>query len=113
MQMQQQQEQQQMQMQEMMAMMMSSLEAMGSMHQPQLPDPNMAQQIQVPEVYIPEVYREPSIDWTEKQNQLAAKAKADYNLDQTRQKGRADTVLTSPILDEDEVKTTGSILGDG
>lgn len=93
---------------ETMAMMMGMMEAMSAnsmamMHQAQAPQlPPMPQ--------IPEIAREPVIDWTEKQAQLAAKAKADYNIDQTRRKGRSDTILTSPLLDEDDATVTGSVL---
>lgn len=76
--------------------------AMMELQQPQLP----------PMPSIPEVARDPVIDWTEKQAQLAAKAKADYNVDEARRKGRSDTILTSPILDEDDATVTGSVLAD-
>ena len=93
---------------EIMAMMMGMMEAMSAssaamMHSAQPPQlPPMPQ--------IPEIARDPVIDWTEKQEQLAAKAKADYNIDQTRRKGRSDTILTSPLLDEDDATVTGSVL---
>ena len=52
------------------------------------------------------------IDWTEQQNQLAAKAKADYNVEQAQRRGAAQTVLSSPLGDEDDVMVSGSILAD-
>jgi hypothetical protein len=93
---------------EMMAMMMGMMEAMSmnsmammeQVQQPQLP----------PMPQIPEIAREPVIDWTEKQDQLAAKAAADYNLSETRRKARTDTVLTSPLLEEEDATVTGSVL---
>lgn len=54
----------------------------------------------------PEVVAPPPIDWTEKQQQLAAKVKADYSLDQTRRKGIADSIHTSPLLDDEDAETT-------
>ena len=59
---------------------------------------------------LPEAYRDPEIDWTEKQQQLSAKAKADYNLDTALRKGRMDTILTSPLLDDEEANVGGSVL---
>ena len=60
---------------------------------------------------IPEIVRDPIIDWTEKNQEIANKARADFELDQSRRKGREDTILTSPLLDEQEVTTT-SLLAD-
>ena len=63
---------------------------------------------------LPDIYRDPVIDWSEKQEQLRQKASAEYSLDQVRRKGRTDTVLTSPLLDDEEADVTGSILtGEG
>ena len=59
---------------------------------------------------MPTVERGPDIDWTEKQNQLASKARADFNLDAARRKGVTDTIHTSPLLDEEEANTSGSII---
>ena len=59
---------------------------------------------------MPQVASAPTIDWTEKQAQLSAKQKADYHLDRARKKGAQDTVLTSPLLDDEDPNVTGSIL---
>jgi hypothetical protein len=59
---------------------------------------------------MPQVASAPTIDWTEKQAQLSAKQKADYHLDRARRKGAQDTVLTSPLLDDEDPNVTGSIL---
>ena len=81
-------------------MMMMLMSIMGGMSAPEPPS----------QPIIPEVFREPETDWTEKNKQLAAKVKADYRSDQAKKKGRADTVHTSPILDEEEATVGGSIL---
>ena len=74
----------------------------------------MAQMSANMDMSMPEVYRNPIIDWTEQQDQLAQKSKADYHLEQLRRKGRGDTILTSPLLDDEDVDVTGSILtGEG
>lgn len=89
---------------EMMAGMMSSMQATN------------AQNAMYEEPTMPETLTEPvlertaDIDWTEKQSQLNQKMKADYNVDEARRKGRGDTVLTSPLLDEEEANVSGSIL---
>ena len=59
---------------------------------------------------LPEAYRDPVIDFSEQQDKIASKAKADYHLDELRRKGVADTVLTSPLLDEEDPELGGSIL---
>lgn len=59
----------------------------------------------------PEIEREPEIDWAEEQERLYRQSLADYNLDSARRKGRADTILTSPLLDEEEESgVMGSVL---
>ena len=62
---------------------------------------------------LPEAVRDPIIDWTEQQEKLSNKARADYSLDQARRKGRQDTILTSPLLDDEEPNITGSVLAEG
>ena len=70
----------------------------------------MTSQIQAPQqTPLPEIFRTPEVDWSEKHEQLRAKTKADYALD-TARKGVGDTVHTSPFLDDDEASTTGSVL---
>ncbi len=60
---------------------------------------------------MPDVYKGGDIDWSTKSKQLASKMKADYQVKGARRKGRTDTILTSPLLDEEEAQTQqGSIL---
>ena len=81
---------------EIMMMMMSM---MGSMAQPQTPElPPM-----------PSLYTGPDVDWTEKNEELANKAKADYMSDAANKKGRKGTVLSSPLLDDDTPATSKSL----
>jgi hypothetical protein len=49
-------------------------------------------------------------DWTEKQQQISQKMKADYALDSARKKSRADTIMTSPLLDDDEADITSPLI---
>jgi len=90
----------------MMAQAAAQQESMASMqllmNAPELP--------QMPS--MPALFETPDIDWTEKQDQLAAKAKADWNVDAARRKTRGDTVLTSPLLDDDDASVTGSVLAE-
>lgn len=79
---------------EIMAMMGMMMESMANMPQaPALPP-------------TPAITREPIIDWAERNEQLLAKTRADYNVDIARRKGRQDTILTSPLLDDEETTTT-------
>lgn len=72
---------------------------------------NQQQQQQRPNTpNVPQARQAPTIDWTEKQDQLAAKAKADYASDSSKRKGRENTILTGSLLDEEEVETTTSVL---
>lgn len=56
----------------------------------------------------PTVYRAPEVDWSEQQEQLAAKVRADYNVEEARRRTRSDTILTSPLLDEEDANVWGS-----
>lgn len=57
---------------------------------------------------MPTVYRAPEVDWSSQQEQLAAKMKADYNVDEARRRTRTDTILTSPLMDEEDANVWGS-----
>ena len=70
-----------------LSMMMESASA------PQAPIPT------IPE--SPEVIADPTIDFSEKQKELANKVRADYKDDQSRKRTRSSTILTSPLLDEE------------
>lgn len=50
------------------------------------------------------------IDWAERTSQLKQKAAADYNAKEALRRGRASTILTSPLLDDTDPATTSSIL---
>lgn len=49
---------------------------------------------------IPSVYRDPVVDWGERQKQIAKKVSADYELDNKRKKTRSSTIHSSPLLDD-------------
>jgi cell envelope opacity-associated protein A len=69
---------------------------------------NMPQAPAIPE--LPQINREPVIDWSERHDQLLAKTKADYDNELASKKGRSSTILTSPMLDEEDPDTTQSLL---
>ena len=50
------------------------------------------------------------IDWEAKAAELKKKMEAGYASDQANRKGRLSTLLTSPLLSEDDPLTTNSIL---
>lgn len=81
-----------------MSGMMESMMEMSMMPK----DPGMAP--------LPDLQATPEVDWSDKEKQLLNKVKADYSLDEMRRKGRQDTILTSPLLDEEDATTTQSIL---
>lgn len=61
---------------------------------------------------LPEIDSAGNVDWTDKHAQLRQKAAADYGSANAARKGRADTILTSPILDDDDDEVlASSILG--
>lgn len=91
-----------------MAGQMETMMSQASEQQRTMQESILNMNMSMPE--MPAAYRNPEIDWTEAQGQLSQKAKADYHLDQMRRKGRQDTVLTSPLLDDEDVDVTGSIL---
>ena len=80
------------QMEMMMAMMQMMMQSMGHMAGPP-PVPELPE--------APEVEEEREVDWADRQEQLRAKVKADYAADERRKKGTGDTILTSPLLDEE------------
>lgn len=92
--------------------MMQMMQTMQS--QQSVETPHMAATPQMPEtpaaLQMPEIITPTEIDWTEQNEQLAAKARADYKSDLASKKGRLDTVLTSPLLDDDETDVSQSLL---
>ena len=56
---------------------------------------------------LPEVYREPEVDWTKRHEELRNRARADYNSQLAGNKGVTDTIHTSPLLDEEDPEVTG------
>lgn len=64
--------------------------------------------LQMPELPMPS--RDPQINFSETERRLRNRAAADFNLDERRRKGIQDTVLTSPLLDEEEPNLGGSVL---
>jgi len=84
-----------------MSMMMNMFSQMMASQSAQAPLPT------IPEA--PEIVKDPEIDFSERTKELAEQVRADYQDEQTRKRGRADTILTSPLLD-DELDKTGSLL---
>jgi len=61
---------------------------------------------------LPEIKRDPITNWTEKNNELMSKARADYADDTKSRKGRTQTILTSPLLDDEDINVSGpSLIG--
>lgn len=62
------------------------------------------QQMQTPVTNfdLPEIIKPTEIDWTEEASKIANKSKADEALRSKQKKGRLDTILTSPLGDEEE-----------
>ena len=72
----------------MMGMFQQMMAGMPQMAPPEIPD-------------APPVEADPVIDWTEQQAELAKQVRSDYEDETSRKRGRADTILTSPLLDEE------------
>lgn len=61
---------------------------------------------------LPPVEEVEAIDWEQVAADQAAEAEADFTIDQAGRKTRRDTILTNPLLDDEEATTTsGSLLG--
>lgn len=105
-----------MQMDSMMTGMMGSLMESQMMQQEammqnaQQQQESMLMQMNASLPGLPDAVRDPLIDFSEQQERINNKARADYNLDQARRKGRQDTILTSPLLDDEDANITGSVL---
>lgn len=69
--------------------------------------------VSIPEVDpLPELPPVETVNWDEKIAELNAKAKDQTQVEQERKKSVADTILTSPLLDDEEAETTQlSLLG--
>ena len=91
----------------MMEMMMAMMAGMGGggMEMPAMPHTP-----DVEEYQPPPIEKAAKIDWKKKQEELAAKTKADYKGDVANKKGRTSTIHTSPLLD-DETNTKQQVLG--
>lgn len=73
----------------------------------------VSQQTALPQLpQTPSVFAEPDINWREKQEELRNKIKGDESLADDKRKNRVDTVLTSPLLDEEDAITTKSLLAE-
>ncbi len=59
----------------------------------------------------PAVVSADEVDWTQKSDELATKAKADYEEDAADRKGRVSTMHAAKTDDEDPI-TSASLLGD-
>ena len=93
----------------MMEMMMGMMEASSSAMSHAASQPP-----QLPAMpAIPTAAKPLLIDWTDKQAQLAAKAKADYGVNSARRKGATDTVKTGSLLDEEDADVTDTLLSSG
>lgn len=71
---------------------------------------NQANQQPPPMIQMPEVQKTQRIDYTEKQDQLSQKAKADYMAEQNKRKRFVDMTHTSYLLDDEEPTTTQTVL---
>lgn len=89
-----------------MTQIMSMFGAM-MMQQQQLQQQQMLSQYSIT---MPDVGEYNAVDWTEKNNELASKALADYTLQRDLQKTAIDTIHTSPLLG-DETTTSINLLG--
>jgi len=92
---------------ESMMMMMQMMSAMGGAgagapSASSLPQPP-------PQTPLPDIKRPTDRDWAEEYSKLRNKARADYQAETKKQYGRADTVHTSPLLDEDDTTTKSPV----
>jgi hypothetical protein len=91
------------------AMMQQIMDSMSGGEAPHTPSaPHIPQA--PPPMQMPDIIKPLGIDWTDQNAQLAAKTKADYRNQQADRKGRLDTVLSSPLADDDKVDVTQSLL---
>ena len=84
-----------------MGMMMNMFSQMMANQSAQAPLPT------IPDA--PEIEKDPEIDFGERTKELANQVRADYEDEQAKKRGRASTILTSPLLDE-ELDRTNSLL---
>jgi len=63
-----------------------------------------------PMAQVPEIYTSPTVDWSDKIKQISSRMKGEDAIENARRIGRAQTILSSPLLDEEEAVTTDSLL---
>lgn len=69
--------------------MMGEMMIMSQMNTPQYAPP-------------PAITSEPAVDWAARQKELQTKVDADVTAELRRKRGRASTVLTSPLVNEED-----------
>ena len=89
-------------MQAMMGSMMGSMESMNQMYMSNMQPPELPP--------FPSIPSMPDIDWADQNQKLNEKARADYKNERARKFGRLDTILTSPLLEDEEPELTKSLL---
>jgi len=60
---------------------------------------------------LPDAYTVDQTDWTERHESLKRRAASEYGTSIAARKGRLDTVLTSPMLDDEETNVFSVNLG--
>jgi hypothetical protein len=70
----------------------------------------MAQQQQTIASKMPDVTEAPKVDWASESEKLAAKVKTSSALEQAKKVGRTQTIISSPLLDDESAQTTFSSL---
>jgi hypothetical protein len=98
------------------AMLGSFMQAMSGMMVGQQQATQQAlsdQQMQLSMSNMPAITEAQSIDWTEKNKELKNKMAAVYGTEAAKKMNTTSTILTSPLLDSEEINTTQSILGAG
>lgn len=77
--------------------MMSALASMSSLPIPSIQQPPIGEIV-------------PSVDWQAKQKELQSKIAADTTAELSRRRGRSSTILTSPLAEGEEIKTTSAAM---
>lgn len=95
--------------QDYMALFAPIMQMMGQMTKMSMDRMNEAME-QMATPSLPDMIEYKEIDWAKRQEQLYNKAKGELALEKARRFGREDTILTSPLLDDEEAITTSPLV---
>lgn len=91
------------------AMYAAMMQYMAALSAQQMATQEAMQQAMLAQGYasLPSIQTNAKVDWSETHDKLKSMASAEYGTSEAARKGSLDTVLTSPLLDEESANVIG------